>query len=258
MAGLDREFASRIHPMIQEYCLGCHSTQKHKGDLDLERFAAFRDVLQHPKPWQQVVEQLSLGEMPPKGKPSPTVADKERLLRWVNHALDTAALAHAGDPGPVPLRRLNNAEYTYTVRDLTGVASLDPAREFPGDSAAGEGFMNTGGSLVMSPALLSNNLDAGKDIASHAVLLPDGFRFSAKTTRRDWTEEVLTEIRQIYRQFTDAKGADKVNLQGIVFDTNEGGRLPLEATLRATLEWRAQADRSRLGVGLAEVAAQEA
>ena len=34
--------------------------------------------------------------------------------------------------------------------------------------------MNTGNALVMSPALITKYLDAGKDIASHAVLLPDG------------------------------------------------------------------------------------
>lgn len=235
---LAAQFGGTIRPIVEQYCLGCHSTEKHKGDLDLERFGTFRDVLQHPKPWQQVIEQINLGEMPPKGKPSPSPSEKEQLLGWIHQTLDAAALARAGDPGPVPLRRLNNAEYTYTLRDLTGVDSLDPAREFPSDSAAGEGFMNTGGSLVMSPALLAKYLDAAKEITSHAVLLPDGFRFSAKTTRRDWTEEVLTEIRRVYRQYTDSQGADKVNLQGIVFDTNEGGRLPLEAYLRATLDWK--------------------
>ena len=131
------------------------------------------------------------------------------------------------------LRRLSNAEYTYTIRDLTGVESLDPAREFPVDGAAGEGFMNTGNALVMSPSLVTKYLDAGKDIASHAVLLPDGIRFSPKTTRRDWTEEILAEIREFYREFTDPSGGDKVNLQGIVFDTNDGGRLPLEKYLAA-------------------------
>ena len=35
------------------------------------------------------------------------------------------------------LRRLNNAEFTYTIRDLTGV-ELDPTRDFPVDGAAGE------------------------------------------------------------------------------------------------------------------------
>ena len=32
---------------------------------------------------------------------------------------------------PVVLRRLSNAEYTASVRDLTGVATLDPGKEGP-------------------------------------------------------------------------------------------------------------------------------
>src|ERR1043166_1687492 len=52
-ASLDREFGSEIRPLLQQYCLGCHSTEKHKGDMDLERFATFSDVMKHPKPWQQ-------------------------------------------------------------------------------------------------------------------------------------------------------------------------------------------------------------
>src|SRR5688572_12461123 len=177
--------------------------------------------------------------MPPKEKPQPTPARREQLVAWANAVLDEVALARAGDPGPVVLRRLSNAEYTYTIRDLTGVESLDPAREFPGDGAAGEGFMNVGNSLVMSPSLVTKYLDAGKDIASHAMLLPDGIRFSPKNTRRDWTEELLGEIRGTYREFTDNGGGTSVNLQGIRFDTKDGGVLPLDKYLAATLELRA-------------------
>ncbi len=227
--------------MLQAYCLKCHSTEKHKGDLDLERFTSFREVLKHPREWERVVEQLSLGEMPPKEKPQPTNDERQRLLRWVDRALDEAALAHAGDPGPVVLRRLNNAEYTYTVRDLTGVESLNPVKEFPADSAAGEGFMNTGNALVMSPALITKYLDAGKDIASHAVLLPAGLRFSPGTTRRDWTEEILAEIRGFYAAFTEVGGAETVTQQGMELDKNKGGRLPLEKYLSATLALRPDA-----------------
>ena len=229
------EFPRDIRPLLQRVCLDCHSTAKHKGDLDLERFASYADILSQPKAWMEVVNQVSLGEMPPKEKPQPTDEERARLLDWVSRALDEAARARAGDPGPVVLRRLNNTEYTFTVRDLTGVSTLSPTKEFPADSAAGEGFLNTGQALVMSPALFSKYLDAGKDIAAHAVLLPDGLRFSSSTTRRDWTEELLAQIRGLYRDYTDARGADRVNLQGIVFDTNEGGRLPLERYLEATL-----------------------
>src|SRR5439155_21270855 len=130
------DYEKEIRPLLKQYCLRCHSTEKHKGDLDLERFTSLSEVRNHPKVWQAVVEQLSLGEMPPKEKPQPAEAQRARLLGWANGLLDDVGLAHAGDPGPVVLRRLSNAEYTYTIRDLTGIASLDPAKEFPADSAS--------------------------------------------------------------------------------------------------------------------------
>ena len=237
-------FEQSIRPLLKEYCLGCHSTEKHKGELDLERFTSLTEVKKHPKVWQRVAEQLADNEMPPKEKPQPTPRQREQLLTWVNAVLDDIALARAGDPGPVVLRRLSNAEYKYTLRDLTGVESLDPAKEFPTDSASGEGFMNVGNSLVMSPSLVTKYLDAAKDIASHAVLLPDGMRFSPSNTRRDWTEEILAEIRGFYRQFTDPGGGSAVNLQGIKFDTKDGGVLPLEKYLAVLWEERATTRKS--------------
>ena len=96
--------------------------------------------------------------------------------------------------------------------------------------------MNVGNSLVMSPSLVTKYLDAAKDVAGHAVLLPDGIRFSPHTTRRDWTEELLAEIRGVYREFSDNGGGTSVNLQGIRFDTKDGGVLPLDKYLAATLE----------------------
>src|SRR5438045_3363945 len=173
--------------------------------------------------------------MPPKDKPQPGSEQRELLLTWANGVLDEIALSRAGDPGPVVLRRLSNAEYTYTIRDLTGVTSFDPAKEFPADSASGEGFMNVGNSLVMSPPLLTKYLDAAKNIASHAVLLPDGIRFSPSTSQRDWTEEKLAAIRAFYARFTVNGGGSAVNLQGIKFDTKDGGVLPLAKYLEATL-----------------------
>ena len=136
--------------------------------------------------------------------------------------------------GPVVLRRLSNREYTYTLRDLTGVAALDPAREFPVDGAAGEGFTNVGAALVMSPALLTKYLDAAKEVAQHAVMLPDGMRFSPSTSPQDWTDEALARIRAFYARYTDRATGDQVTLQGIDLDTGSGeGRLPVAEYLQA-------------------------
>jgi hypothetical protein len=228
------EYTRDVRPLLTQFCLRCHSTEKQEGELDLERFAKLEDVRRGTNVWLKVAEMLDNGEMPPKKSKQPSAEQRKQLRGWVERYLHAEALANAGDPGPVVLRRLSNAEYTYTIRDLTGVP-LDPAKEFPADSAAGEGFTNTGNALVMSPALLTKYLDAGKEIARHAVLLPDGFRFSPTMTPSDWTNDDLARIREFYREFTDVGGGTQVNLQGIVFDTNNGGRLPVERYLAATL-----------------------
>ncbi|MCE9609358.1 MAG: DUF1592 domain-containing protein [Chthoniobacter sp.] len=247
-------FEKDVRPLIENYCLRCHSTAKQKGDLNLEQFASLAAVRKQPKIWQSVAEQLANKEMPPRDKPQPTSAERARLAQWVDAVLDEVALAHAGDPGPVVLRRLSNAEYTYTLRDLTGVESLDPAREFPVDGAAGEGFTNTGSALVMSPSLLVKYLDAAKEVASHAVLLPDGIRFSPETTRRDWTEEILAQIRAFYREFTDAGGGEKVKVTGTGMVNSDGGRIALEKYFAATL---AERDALRGGSKTAQIVGRE-
>ena len=244
-----RTFEGVVKPLVGNYCLKCHSSAKHKGDVDLEGFASYSQVFKHPKPWQQALEQLANGEMPPQDKPQPAPEERKHLVDGINAMLDEVALAREGDPGPVVLRRLNNAEYTYTLRDLTGVESLDPAKEFPADSASGEGFMNVGNSLVMSPSLLTKYLDAAKEVAKHAVLLPDGVGFSPSTSQRDWTEERLAAIRAFYSRFSENGGGTAVNLQGIKFDTKDGGVLPLEKYLAATL-----ADRDAIKAGKESIA----
>jgi hypothetical protein len=213
------EYAAQARPLVKRYCLACHSTKAHKGDLDLERFTSFEAVRKDVHAWQQVAEQLELGEMPPEGRPQPTAAERKSLLGWVRAVLQAEALARAGDPGKAGLRRLNNAEYTNSVRDLTGV-DLQPAREFPPDGAAGEGFTNTAEALVMSPALVERYLMAARDVAAHAVLLPDGFRFSPAADRRDWVAEVLAELRQAYAPYAP------------------DGKLPLLPYVEATLRHR--------------------
>lgn len=235
----EASFEARIKPLLKQYCLDCHSTEDEEGDLDLERFTTFAAAMDDTRVWEGVIEQIELGEMPPKKKPQPTAAERDELLAWTKGMLAEVARKHAGDPGPVVMRRLSNAEYTYTLRDLTGVPDLDPTGDFPVDGAAGEGFTNAGAALVMSPALVGKYLDAAKEVAAHAVLLPDGLNFSPSITRRDWTEERLAGIRAIYDRYTIPGDGNRINLQGLVFENPDGGVLPLEKYFAALLEERA-------------------
>lgn len=241
-ADLATQYQREVQPLLKQFCLNCHSTKQQEGDLDLERFASLDEVRRGTRAWIKVAEMLDNGEMPPKKADQPSPQERKQLRDWVERYLRAEALANAGDPGPVVLRRLNNAQYTYTVRDLTGV-DLDPAREFPSEGAAGEGFTNVGNALVMSPALLRKYLDAGNEIASHALLLPDGFRFSPHATRRDWTDELLAEIRTFYRAHVDTadlgtgEGVGNIN-RYTGAPLGRAGTLPLEKYFAALITHR--------------------
>ncbi len=201
---LEQDYRSQILPLLKTYCLECHSTEAKEGELDLQRFAKLADIRRDPKPWPGVVEMVGTKEMPPEDSKQPTAEERQKLVTWAKNFVDAEARARAGDPGPVVLRRLNNAEFNYSISDLTGV-KLEPAKEFPADGAAGEGFTNAGNALAMSPALVQKYLDAGHAIAEHAVLLPDGVRFSPYTTRRDWSNDLVTQIRLIYARNTSGE-----------------------------------------------------
>ncbi len=236
---LPAEYAGGVRPLMKKYCLDCHAASKKKGDLDLERFASTTEIAKSVEIWRRLAERVEQQEMPPEDAPQPTADERVKLLGWTKAMLDSEARVHAGDPGRVVLRRLSNAEYGASIRDLTGV-DLDPAKEFPVDGAAGEGFTNAGDALVMSPDLFGKYLAAAKLIATHAVLLPDGVRFSRAVTRRDWTDEGLAAIRAAYRQFN--RGSDD-------------GRLNFGAYLSATIRFRDDLNAGKLK--LDDVAARE-
>lgn len=233
-----KSFQDGARPILVKYCLECHSTKAKKGSLDLERFNSEDDVRKDIKVWQGIVEQVEAGEMPPKKHPQPSADETKQLLSWTKNFLDAEARANSGDPGHVPLRRLSNTEYDCTIRDLTGV-DLRPARDFPADGAAGEGFTNAAESLSdISPALLTKYLNAAKDTADHLVLLPDGLRFSPGKTRRDWTDECVAKLRAFYSQYASADG-----------------QLPLQPYILATIRYRDRLTTEQLTI--AEVARSE-
>ena len=65
---LAQDYHKAIVPLLKRYCLNCHSTEKQKGELDLERFSNMRAVRTAPRAWIKVVEMMEDGEMPPKKK----------------------------------------------------------------------------------------------------------------------------------------------------------------------------------------------
>lgn len=160
-----------VQPMLAETCYDCHNGKKTKGGVDLERLDKDPSVEKEYALWEKVQDVVNKGEMPPEDETQLTAEEKKKLLTWATGALDYVATANAGDPGSVTLRRLTNAEYDYTIRDLTGV-DYGLGKEFQPDGGGGEGFANTGDTLFVNPAQLDKYLAAARNLADHATILP--------------------------------------------------------------------------------------
>ena len=64
-------YLSEVRPLVQAYCSTCHSAEKHKGGLNLDRFESISQIRKDVEPWEHVAEMLEAGEMPPEGKKQP-------------------------------------------------------------------------------------------------------------------------------------------------------------------------------------------
>src|SRR5688572_28311603 len=104
-----------VRPFLHRHCVECHGERVRKGDLRL-------DV---PSPdWGRVLEALRDGAMPPARKTQPSAMDRDAVISRLTQVLSAAEVARARAAGRTALRRLNRAEYEYTLRDLLALPEL--------------------------------------------------------------------------------------------------------------------------------------
>ena len=193
---LERRFRDTVQPFLQTYCLKCHGKEKPRGSLDLSAFTTMEAFATDHRRRDAIVERLHSATMPPaQAKQQPKDEARRAVTDWMSAVRGYVAKRDAGDPGPVPARRLSNAEYDYTIRDLTGV-DLRLTKEFPVDPANQAGFDNTAESLAMTPALLKKYLEASRLIADHLVLKPEGFAFASHPVITD-TDRDKYAVRRV-------------------------------------------------------------
>src|ERR1035441_7589704 len=174
---LEPQFALTVRPFVTKYCIACHSGETPAAQFDLKSYSTLDSVVRDNPRWALVADRLTAKEMPPAPMPQPPAEIRQQVIEWIKAMRAEEARKSAGDPGTVLARRLSNAEYNYTIRDLTGV-DIRPTREFPLDPANPAGFANSGESLALSPSLLNKYLQAAREVGDHMVLTPGGFDFA--------------------------------------------------------------------------------
>src|SRR6516162_3936841 len=151
-------FQTTVKPFLRTYCEGCHGGRQPAAGLDLTAYSSPESVVGDQRRLSLVLARLKAGEMPPsQARRQPTPAERQSVISWIDTVSAEEARRRPNDPGVVLARRLSNAEYDYTIHDLTGV-DIRPTKEFPVDPANQAGFDNSGESLAMSPELVRKYL----------------------------------------------------------------------------------------------------
>ncbi|MBL8825676.1 MAG: DUF1592 domain-containing protein, partial [Planctomycetaceae bacterium] len=197
------EFDAQVRPFLVKHCVACHQGDKPKGDLRLDQAAPDLTKDELRQLWTGLIERVRKGEMPPKDKPRPTVAEIATLTKWVDERVQAVESAERAEHGRVVLRRLNRIEYENTIRDLFGI-HINLREQLPSDGMA-NGFDNAGAALHTSSFLMERYLEAA-DLALNEAICnrPDPPKQIAQRYSIAESYVVKRTTESVYRHLDDA------------------------------------------------------
>jgi hypothetical protein len=147
--------AKSVEQFLSRYCLECHDADVHKGDRTFHQFKLPLKTLPAVIEARDIIDQLTLREMPPKKAEQPS--DEERLaaIRALRAGTAAAQASLQSTGSRTVLRRLSNREYENTLATLFGrrVDTLGLTADFPKEKTARH-LDTIGQSLVTSGFLV--------------------------------------------------------------------------------------------------------
>jgi hypothetical protein len=155
---------------LKQYCAKCHGPDKQKAKRRFDTLPATIKDFRQQEQWQEIIDQLNLGEMPPEDEKQPGQAERLAAVKTMTRAIAGARERFAGVGRHTTLRRLNKVEYQKTISDLLSlnIDAWNPTEDFPAEVTA-EGFDNDGAQLVTSGLLLEKYFPAAETAVKRAT-----------------------------------------------------------------------------------------
>ena len=191
---MEGDFKSKIKPFLRLHCIRCHGPDREEGGMRVDEISGDLDDLNSIDNLQNILDEVTVGAMPPAGEPTPSDQALKEITRAISKHIADAKTKHSSGGGK-PIRRLTRTEYVNTLYDLLGV-KVD-AEELPEDRNVG-GFDTEALLLYTTDMHIQQSLIVAKDAAK---------RFIASRNLAPGRKE-LKGVRQRYRK-TKVKGSRK-------------------------------------------------
>ena len=170
------QFDSIIKPFLNANCISCHGPDKAKGKLTLHDIGDDPSNDKSIAIWERVLEQLEIGEMPPKDKRQPPAEERNRVVAWIQEHL-----ADAGKGFVVKSKLLlpefgNRVSHELLFNGSIKEMPASPSRlwRISPSLYAAKGFLGPTGTAG-APITYSTKTDGIRDYSSQEILGESGF-----------------------------------------------------------------------------------
>ncbi|MGJ8698139.1 MAG: DUF1592 domain-containing protein [Verrucomicrobiaceae bacterium] len=159
-----------IVDFLDYHCYECHDSGTQKGDREFESLNIPLVNLQDLIMAQEIIDQVTLKEMPPKKKEQPEDAERLAVLRALRGEVADARSRFKSNGGKTVMRRLSDREYENTVEVLFGrrVDTLGLTLDFPKEKTSHH-LDTVGESLVTSGFLLDQYFQSAQRLVENRL-----------------------------------------------------------------------------------------
>ena len=150
-----------VTKFLGRYCYDCHDSDLQKGEREFESFNLPLKELPDLVIAKEIIDQVTLKEMPPKKADQPSDEERLKVVRELRTAVQAARGQFASSGGRTVMRRLTMREYAITLETLVGrrIDTLGLTEEFPKEKTSHH-MDNIGQTLVTSGFLLDQYFHA--------------------------------------------------------------------------------------------------
>ena len=176
-------FKDSVAPFFAKNCVECHGEKKQKGKVTLHDIHGDLSSGEALERWEEILEMLESGEMPPEDEPQPTAAERQAVVEWIEAGLRSQT-AKADEEKPAPTaRRLTNFEYQNTMRDLLGI-DLKLIDDLPKDPDKPYTTNNRAEFMLLGPEQIERYLGTARRAMASAIVDPE--KPEVFKTRMEW------------------------------------------------------------------------
>lgn len=147
------------------HCVKCHGNRKQNSGVRLDRLDS--EIADHASltSWQDVLDVLNTGSMPPEDQTQPKKDELTSVIGLITDSISSARKKLAATGGVIKMRHLTKREYVGSMKDLFG--DEVPDNILPDDVSGG--FDTNGSQQFFSLKQFENFYNAGNELVTRNI-----------------------------------------------------------------------------------------